>query len=488
MIVAVAVAAVFYFRSRPSGKLTQQDTIVLADFTNTTGDAVFDGTLKQALAVDLEQSPFLRVLPSSRVRETLGFMGRSPAERLTTDVARELCVRSGSKAMLAGSIAGMGSQYVITLNAINCQTGDSLAQEQAEAASKEQVLGSLGGAVTKMRGKLGESLASVQKFDVPIEQVTTSSLEALKAFSLGNAEFDQGHQRESLPFYKRAVELDPNFAWVYARMGVVYQSDGEREQAIESMRKAYELRDRVSERERLYITSHYYASVTGEVDKNIETLELYHRTYPGDPTPPNNLAVSYLGMGDYEKAVALAQESMRDDPNFHNPYINELFAYIGLGRFDEARQIAEQALAKFPTDESAHIGAYIVALDSGRAEDAQRELDWAKGKAGEYRFAGEQASMEAQVGKLGAARELMQKAIDIQKSHGALESADASLASLARMEADLGACPQALKDAAAVASGPSDGARELAASVFASCGDAKKAEIAGRRIEPETSS
>ena len=259
LAVVVLAALSFYLRSRSSNALTQQDTIVLADFTNTTGDSVFDGTLKQALAVDLEQSPFLRVLPGARVRETLGFMGRAPDERLTTDLTRELCLRAGSKAMLAGSIANLGSQYVVTLNALNCQSGDSLAQEQAEASAKEQVLGALGSAVSKMRGKLGESLASIQKFDTPIQQVTTSSLEALKAFAMGNAEFDRGRERESLPFYKRAVELDPNFAWVYARMGVVYNADGELEQAKENIRKAYDLRDRVvngkSSTSRLTITT-----------------------------------------------------------------------------------------------------------------------------------------------------------------------------------------------------------------------------------------
>jgi Flp pilus assembly protein TadD len=282
-----------------------------ADFANTTGDPVFDGTLKQALAVDLEQSPFLRVLPPARVRETLGYMGRSPNERLATDLARELCLRAGSKATLAGSIASLGTQYVITLNAVNCQTGDSLAQEQIEASSKEQVLAALGTAVSKMRSKLGESLASIQKFDVPIQQVTTSSLDALKAFAMGNTEFDQGREMESLPFYRRAVELDPNFAWVYGRMGVIYGNAGERDLARENTRKAYELRDRVSEREKLYITEHYYETVTGELGKEIGTLQLYARTYPSDSIPANNLGVSYESIGDYEKAAEEAAEPAR---------------------------------------------------------------------------------------------------------------------------------------------------------------------------------
>ncbi len=476
VVLAVLLAAGLYFRSRSVSKLTQQDTIVLADFSNTTGDAVFDGTLKQALAVDLEQSPFLRVLPGARVRETLGFMGRSPDERLTADLTRDLCLRAGSKAMLAGSIASLGSQYVITLNAINCQTGDSLAQEQSQAASKEQVLAGLGSAATKLRSKLGESLASVQKFDTPIEQVTTSSLEALKAFSMGNAEFDQGRERESLTFYKRAVELDPNFAWVYARMGVVDSNDGRLEQAIESTRKAYELRDRVSERERLYITHHYYDTVTGELDKEIETLELYQRTYPNDSIPSNNLASAYLQTGDFEKAAAEARESMRIDPNSPNSYGGLSFAYWGMNRFDEARQIVAQGVARFPEAEFLHWTTYVEAAGAGRAADAQRELDWAKGKPGEFRFFSVHSGVEAQAGKLNLARELAQQAIEMQSNHDMKEGADSDLGRRAVREADLGACELALQDAAGLASNSGRVASALAGFVFATCGDAKKAE------------
>ena len=260
VVVAALIAGGLYFRSTHGAKLTEKDTVVLADFANTTGDAVFDGTLKQALAVDLDQSPFLRVVPQAQVQKTLGFMGRSPDERLTTDLARDLCLRVGSKAMLSGSIASLGTQYVITLNAINCQNGDSLAQQQAEASSKEQVLSALGGAVSKLRGTLGESLASVQKFDVPIEQVTTASLDALKNFSLGNAEFDRGRQTASLPFYRRASSSTRTSPGCTPAWAPFMRNSGESETAKEYTRKAYELRDRVSEREKLYITEHYYDS------------------------------------------------------------------------------------------------------------------------------------------------------------------------------------------------------------------------------------
>jgi serine/threonine protein kinase/tetratricopeptide (TPR) repeat protein len=487
--VAIAVVAFLvvglYLRSRSSNALTQQDTIVLADFTNTTGEAVFDGTLKQALAVDLEQSPFLRALPGSRVRETLGFMGRSPDERLTTDLARDLCLRAGSKAMLSGSIANLGSQYVITLNAVNCQSGDSLAQEQAEASSKEQVLGALGTAVSKMRGKLGESLASIQKFDTPIEQVTTSSLEALKAFAMGNAEFDQGRERESLPFYKHAVELDPNFAWVYARMGVVYAADGELEQARESTRKAYELRDRVSEREKLYITDHYYDSVTGELDKEIETLELYQRTYPNDNVPGNNLGVAYGQMGDFEKSVVAERESMQVDPNSTNAHIGLGGSYFNLNRFDEAKQIEDQALKQFPDSEFVHWIAYVEAVRAGWHADAQRESDWAKGKPGEFRFVSIHAQTEAGAGKLRHARELAQQAIDLQKTHGILEGAQNDLALLAETEADFGDCQLAHQDLALLSSNPGRVASALAAFALATCGDTAKADTLANSLNKE---
>jgi len=476
VVIVALVAGLFYFRSRSGRTLTGQDTIVIADFANTTGDPVFDGTLKQALAVDLEQSPFLRVLTGARVRQTLKFMGRSPDERLTSDLARELCLRSGSKAMLAGSVASLGSQYVITLNAINCATGDSLAQEQAEAGSKEQVLGALGSAATKLRGRLGESLASVQKFDVPIEQVTTSSLEALKAFSMGNAEFDQGLERESLPFYKRAVELDPNFAWVYARMGTVYSNGNEFEKAKENTQKAYELRDRVSEQEKLYITEHYYQTVTGEADKEIEALELYKRTYPSDSTPYNNLAVSYALIGDFEKAAAAARDCLPVDPNSNNCYSVLESAYVSLNRFDEARQVTEQALVKFPSSETIHSGAYLIALTTGRAADAQRERDWSRGKPGEYRFVSTEGQMAAQAGKLHQARELSQKAFEMQKNLGEEEAAQTELGGRAVIEADFGDCGDARQDAALLAAKPGRLAAELAGDAYATCGDAAKTE------------
>ena len=267
-VAALAIAlAIVSMQIRQVRALTERDTILLADFVNTTGDPVFDGTLERALAVQLGQSPFLTIFSEERVRDALGFMGRSPGEVVTRDVAREICLRQGLKAMLTGSVASLGSQYVITLEAFNAQTGDTIAQEQALAGSKEEVLRALGSSATKLREKLGESLASIQKFDAPIEHATTWSLEAFKAFSLGFERQLNGDYFEAIPFYRRATEGDPAFALAHARLASAYSNTGEYGLAAEASQKAYDLRNRVSERERLYISMSYYSNVTREVDE-----------------------------------------------------------------------------------------------------------------------------------------------------------------------------------------------------------------------------
>jgi serine/threonine protein kinase/tetratricopeptide (TPR) repeat protein len=485
LLLALAAGGAFYFRSRQPRSLTEKDTLVLADFANMTGDPVFDGTLKQALAVDLEQSPFLQVIPPTRVRQTLALMGRQPDDRLTPDVARDLCQRVGSKAMLTGSIASLGSQYVVSLSAVNCQSGDSLAQEQVQAASKEQVLAVLGAAVSKMRGKLGESLASIRKFDVPIEQVTTSSLEALRAFSMGTAEFDQGRQLGSLPFYRRAVELDPNFAWAYARMGVIYSNAGENEKAIEHTQKAYELRDRVSEREKLYITSHYYQIVTGEEDKVMETLELYARTYPNDNAPANNLTVGYRNEGDFSKAVESGRDTVRIDPTYAGAYTGLAFAYFGANRPDEAQQTLQQALARFPDNETLHYGAHFIARALGKTADADRELAWSRGKRWEYRFLLNEVRARQEQGQLRSSEEITQHIQDIGKNQNLPELAETDWGWLAMVQADFGFCDRALKTLASVGAISGRSAVTFSGYVFAACGQVQKAEAAAARLNKE---
>jgi eukaryotic-like serine/threonine-protein kinase len=488
-VVAVAVTAaiggVLLLRSRQSSAFTEKDTLVLADFANTTGDPVFDGTLKQALGVDLEQSPYLQVIPQSRVQQTLGFMGRQPNDRLTNDVARELCQRVGSKAMLSGSIASLGSQYVLTLNAINCQSGDSLAQEQTQVASKEQVLTALGSAVSKMRGRLGESLASIQKYDVPIDQVTTSSLEALKAFAMGNVEFDEAREIQSLTYYKRAVDLDPNFAWVYARMGIIYANSGENEKAIEATRKAYELRDRVSEREKLYILEHYYQVVTGEKDKEMETLELYGRTYPKDEVPPNNLAVGYEMDGDFAKAADQARAAVRNNPNSAGGWANLAYAYVGSNRPDEGWQTMQQALAKFPESDGTHFFTYFFALALDKQEDAERELAWSKGKQFEYRFLGTENRWLWEQGKLRQTEDNTRRMLEMENNLGLKETAEGDLGFLAIVQADFGLCDRALKNAGTLDASQNRAAKTFAGYVFATCGQGQKAEANAAKLSKE---
>jgi eukaryotic-like serine/threonine-protein kinase len=476
VLIAGLIGGGLFLRSRHASTLTGKDTVVLADFANTTGDPVFDGTLKQALAVDLDQSPFLRVVPLARVQTMLTFMGRPPDERLTTDLARDLCLRVGSKAMLSGSIASLGTQYILTLNAVNCQSGDSLAQQQAEASSKEQVLAALGSAASKLRGTLGESLASVQKFDVPIEQVTTASLDALKAFALGNAEFDHGREMAALPFYRRAVELDPNFAWVYARMGTIYANAGESEQAKEYTRKAYELRDRVSEREKLYITEHYYQSVTGELEKEIETLELYERTYPSDSVPGNNLGVGYEQIGEFEKAAEAARHSRLADPNSASAYETLAYAYAALGRPDEARQTMDQPLKQFPNSESTHWTSLWLAFAFDKPDEAQRLLAWAKGRPGEYTFLELQVRALQSEGKLRFSSELTQQALEMEKSQNLQEVEWGDLGQLSLIQADFGVCEPARQNVATIPTAKTRDGAIFAGFVFATCGEAAKAE------------
>jgi eukaryotic-like serine/threonine-protein kinase len=319
ILLATAIGGAFYFRSRSATSttkatpLTEKDTVVLTDFTNSTGDPVFDGTLKQALGVNLEQSPFLNILSDRKIGATLKLMGRPPTEHVTADVAKELCMRTGSKAILAGSVSSLGTQYVVGLEAVACSTGDTLAKEQAEASSKEGVLKALGTAATSLRAKLGESLASVQKFDVPVE-ATTPSLEALKAYSMGITTGRTKGNAEAIPFMKRALELDPNFAMADAGLAVEYGNLGQASLAADYAKKAYDLRDRVSERERYRISALYFQNVTSEVEKTTEAYELWAKSYPRDFVPHTNLGVLYDELGQFDKAIAETEAAQRLEP------------------------------------------------------------------------------------------------------------------------------------------------------------------------------
>ncbi|PYV53657.1 MAG: hypothetical protein DMG91_16545, partial [Acidobacteria bacterium] len=349
-VIALAVLALIgiamtFFARRSRAVMSEKDSILVTDFVNTTADPVFDGTLKKAVAVDLEQSPYINIFPEQKVRQTLQLMGRTPDDRITSDVGREICQRDGIKAMLNGSIANLGSQYVVTLEAVNAANGDSLAREQTQAAGKEQVLNAVHEAGSSLRKRLGESLTSVQKYDKPLSEATTSSLEALKALSLADAKHQVGDELAALPLYQRATELDPNFAMAYARLGAVYNNLGQTELSEQNRQKAFELRDRASEHEKLYIMEHYYVD-SNQLEKGITALELYKQTYPRDSIPYNNLAAIYNNLGQFDNALLNAKKSMELDPDSLTGYVNVCAAYLGLNRVDEAKATLDEALKR----------------------------------------------------------------------------------------------------------------------------------------------
>src|SRR6202041_3300369 len=340
----VLVAGIYIYRNR-TPKLTDKDTIVLADFTNTTGDTVFDGTLRQGLAVQLAQSPFLNIVPDDKLVQTLRFMGQPPDARLTPPIAREICQRIQSAAVVDGSIANLGSQYVIGLKAVNCRTGDSLAQEQATADAKERVLTALGEVAAKLRGKLGESLTTVQKIDTPIEQATTPSLEALQAYSMGmETLIGKADSAAAVPMFQRAIRLDPNFGRAYAALGASYSNLGESDLAAENARNAYELRERVSEREKFFVETFYYELGTGDLEKARQVYELWRQTYPRDYVAPAGLGNIFTSLGRYDKALVEEREALRLSASALN-YGNLVGGYLNLNRLEEARATANEAQA-----------------------------------------------------------------------------------------------------------------------------------------------
>ncbi|PYS51538.1 MAG: hypothetical protein DMF68_03960 [Acidobacteria bacterium] len=477
-LVAILIAAtILFIRFRGAHVLTEKDTILLTDFVNTTGDTVFDGTLKQALGVHLGQSPFLNIYPDDQVRQALKFMGRQPDERITKDVGREICERQGIKALLTGTISSLGSHYVIMLEALNAQTGDAIAREQTEAESKEQVLQKLGIAASKLREKLGESLSSIQKFDAPVEQATTSSLEALKAFALGNEQRNKNSYLEAIPFYKRAIELDPNFALAYARIGVMYGNIGQPQLSAEYSRKAFELRDRVSEREKFYISSHYYSNVTREMEKNIETLELWKQAYPRDYVPRNNLSVAYQAIGQYEKAVSESNEAVRLNPNSANVYVNLGFSFLALNRYEEAKTVFTQAMAQKPDYPDYHTGLYLVAFIQGDTAAMQQQVAWYAGKPVEYDIYATQSETAAFSGQLRKAREFNQRAVELAVQHDLKEVAAGIASMQAVTDALYGDCKR-VKDGAAKSLALARTVESLPASAtaLAFCGEAAQAQ------------
>ena len=493
VVVAALVAGGLYFRSRHAAPLTEKDTIVLADFTNTTGDSVFDDTLKQALAVDLGQSPFLNIFSDDKVRQTLREMTRSPSERLTRDLAREVCQRAGSKAYLAGSIAALGTQYVIGLEALNCASGDVLAREQVTAAGKEQILSALGQAASKLRNEVGESLSSVQKFDVPLDQATTNSLEALKALTLATKTTHEKGDAEGIPFFKRAIELDPNFAAAYDGLGVNYSNLNQPSLAADYLKKAFDLRDRVTEREKFHITALYYGTATGELEKSNQAYELWRQAYPRDDVPPANLGSDYMILGQYEKAATETRESVRLEPNQVVGYANLGQIYLALNRFDEARATTEEAQGRKLEDIPLHLNLYALAFFQRNVAAMKQQADWAIGKPGaEDWMLSLESDTEAWSGRLGRARELSGQAVESARRSDEKEPAALWQAIAATREALFGnvdAARQNAAAAAALAPGSHD-AEAQAALAYALAGDAAHAQSLaddlGKRFPQDT--
>jgi serine/threonine protein kinase/Flp pilus assembly protein TadD len=405
VVIGLAVGGWLFF-SRKAHALTDKDTIVLADFTNTTGDTVFDGTLRQGLAVQLEQSPFLSLISDERIQQTLRLMGQSPDAKLTPEVARDLCQRVGSKAYIGGSIANLGQDYVIGLQAVNCATGDSLSHEQMQAAGKERVLDALSWAAASLRGKLGESLNTVQKFDTPIEQATTPSLEALQAFSLAwKAGAAKDDFASGVPIYKRAISLDPNFAMAYAMLAINYSNLGDSGLAVENMRKAYQLRERVSERERFFIESHYEWFVTGDLGKTRQSFELWAQTFPRDWPPRNELGDLYAQLGQYDKSLTEYGEAHHLYPSSGLIYGNLVQAYSFLNRLVDALATVEEAQTKHFDSPTLHILVYRVAFLQNDAAGMAQQVAWSAGKLGlEDELLGLEADTAAYSGRLTKAR------------------------------------------------------------------------------------
>jgi eukaryotic-like serine/threonine-protein kinase len=485
-VVAALIAGGLYYRSHRVKPLTDKDTIVLADFANSTGDAVFDDTLKTALSVSLNQSPFLNVLSENKVAVMLKRMTRPPDTKLTPEVAREVCQRAGSKAYIAGSIASLGSQYVLGLKVVNCQSGDVLAQEQATATGKEKVLDSLGEAASKLRSELGESLAAVQKFDVPLSEATTSSLEALKAYSMARTTRQEKGDAPAIPFYKRAIELDPSLAMAYASLSGAYGDLGQPSLALEYATKAYQLRDRVSEREKLDISAGYF-SATGEVEKAAQTYELWEANYPHDANYTTvGLGNAYVNMGQWDKALAKYQEGMRLAPNGIS-YTNLGGAYLCLNRLEEAKSTFGEALAHKLDGGLLRGEIYLLAFLQGDTAQMEQQVAWGAGKPGdEDLLLSTQSDTEAYYGRMSRARDFSRRAVDSAVRADSKETAAFWQVNAALREAELGNAATAKQGvAAALALSPGRDVKLAAALTLARIGDAPRTKALAEELEKD---
>ena len=472
-LIVLAIGGYFFFHRGP--KLTEKDTIVISDFTNSTGDAAFDDTLKQALTTELGQSPFLNILSDQKVTDTLRMMGRQPNERLTKEVTREICQRTASAAMLTGSIAQIGSHYNLVLNALNCSTGDLIASAQTEVEDKNRVLGALGQLGTQLREKLGESLTTIQKYDKPLEQVTTSSLEALKSYTQG---FKAQDSATAVTYYKRAVDLDPNFATAWLGLGVAYSNLGETGVSNEYFAKAYSLRDRVSDRERFRIEGDYYLFVTGDAEKARQTYEQWVQAYPRDFIAYSDLGIIYSGVAQWDKAVAATLEAKRLNPNDPVATGNLVDDYTFANRLDEAKSAYEEAIRQKIETADMHRGRYGVAFLEGDTAEMERQVAMLAGNPdSEDMLLSAASDTEGYYGRLGKARELSRKAVAAAERGNRKETAALWQVNGALREAEFGNRDRARENAtAAMALAPTHDLQIIGALALARAGDAARAE------------
>jgi len=485
LLVVLLILVAWYYAARPAHALNRMDTIVLADFSNKTGDPIFDDTLRQGLAAQLQQSPFLSLVSDQRIQQTLRLMGRSADTKLSPAIIGDLCQRAGSKAYLSGSISNLGTQYVIGVSAVNCQTGDYLAQEQVTANGKENVLKALGEASTKLRAKLGESLKTVQKLDTPIEQATTPSLEALQAYSMGRQTMQgKGDPAAAIPLLKHSIELDPKFAMAYAMLGTSYYNIGEKKLSAENTYKAYGLRSRVSEWEKFYIESHYYQFATGDLEKARQAYELWAQIYPREQVPKTNLGVIYQSLGQHEKSLNEFREGLRLSPD-GLIYGDVVAEFVRLNRFNEAGAAAGEALSKNLDSLDLRIYLYLLAFLQNNPDSMAQQVSWASGKPGkENVMLYLQASTAAYSGKLTAAREFSRQAATSADRAGEKEVEAGCEAAAALWEAFYGNASEARQHAAATLE-KSNGrdAQYAAALALAVIGDSARAQTLAEDLQ-----
>jgi serine/threonine protein kinase/Flp pilus assembly protein TadD len=479
------VAGGFYLRSRlapviKAAPLTEKDSVLLADFVNKTSDPVFDDALKQALTIQLSQSPFLNLVSDRKIEETLRMMGQ-PAQHITPELAREICIRTGSKATVLGSISNLGSQYVLGLSAVGCGNGDTLATEQGVAASKLDVLKALGKVANDLRGKLGESLATVEKFDVPVE-ATTPSLEALKAYSMGGRTERRKGDAEAIPFFRRAIEIDPDFALAYAALSISYFNLNQAGLAAENATKAYELRDRVSERERYHITATYYHAFTGELEKSAGVYELWSKSYPRDYTPALNLGVVYQQLGQYDKAVVETEEAQRLAPTATG-YGNLAFEYIALNRLEDADKVLQRAQSSGFDGLYIRANLYLLSFLRGNSKGMEQQLAWAAGRVGdEDAMLSGQADTEAYYGRLTRSKDYSRRAVEAAVRADSKDTAALWRATAGLREAEFGNAAAAKQNVdAALSLSSGQDVKLLAALTLTRAGDAVHAK---KLVEP----